>query len=302
MQFKIVLSLITDQQRFQRMQAIDAQSVANRDGVELEVIFADANIVTQREQLSRLARLPAGERPGAIVVEALSAEGLETVATEVVRAGIGWVLLSSLPPYIRFLAKQFPSVPVTAIYEDNAQIGRLQGQQIMALLPNGGRIVYCEGPGGSAPTFNRRGALQEVVGGARLQAVKTLCGDWTEASMERAVNYWLAIADATPPDIVACQNDAMAMGARKAILARRPDWSNILYLGCDGLPDEGQRYVNEKLLAATISKPTTAGLGVEVAARALRGGVLTPPTPLPVRSIPAIEDLVERGRALRPAR
>jgi ribose transport system substrate-binding protein len=302
MSSKIVVSLLTDQQSFQRMQATEARAAATNGRIELEVIFANGSISTQKEQLLQRAALPPGERPSAFVVEALSAEGLEKVAGDVVRAGIGWILLSSLPPYIRYLAEQFPKVPVTAIYEDNAEMGRLQGRQLLALLPSGGRVVYCEGPGGSAPAIDRRRAMQEAINGSRLQVMKTLAGDWTEASMERAVNFWLTIASGEPPDAVVCQNDAMALGARRAILARRPDWSNVLYLGCDGLPDEGARYVKENLLAATVAKPTTAGLGVEVAARALRGGVLTPPTALPVQSIPAIDDLVERGRALRPAR
>ena len=43
----------------------------------------------------------------------------------------------------------------------------------------------------------------------------------------------------------------------------------------DGLPKQGQRFVKEGALAATIIKPVTAGLGVQCAARAVRGVLST---------------------------
>jgi len=38
--------------------------------------------------------------------------------------------------------------------------------------------------------------------------------------------------------LAGAQNDAMAIGARKAIAALHPDWVNLPFTGCDGLPPE----------------------------------------------------------------
>ncbi len=89
----------------------------------------------------------------------------------------------------------------------------------------------------------------------------------------QAVNSWLrlAIAKDLGISLVAAQDDAMAVGARKAFEEHpnREKWLSLPYLGCDGMPNTGQAWVRRGLLAATVVIPPNAGQAIEMAARAI---------------------------------
>ena len=77
-------------------------------------------------------------------------------------------------------------------------------------------------------------------------------------------------------DVIAAQNDAMAVGAKKALQefafdsAARNRWFSIPFLGCDGVPKTGQAWVRSGLLAATVIAPPLAGQGLEMLVHALQ--------------------------------
>jgi ABC-type sugar transport system substrate-binding protein len=99
--------------------------------------------------------------------------------------------------------------------------------------------------------------------------------------------------------VVVSQNDAMAVGVRRAIRAHRPDWGEVPLAGCDGLPDGGQRLVRAGELAATIVTPTTAGPAVALVARALAGQPVAAEVRLAAQSFPVEEELARRVRGGR---
>jgi ABC-type sugar transport system substrate-binding protein len=113
------------------------------------------------------------------------------------------------------------------------------------------------------------------------------------------VRSWLRLKSSQGfrANLVGAQNDAMARGARKAILALRKSWKGeLLAIGCDGLPEGGQRLVKENELTATIVTPTTAGPAVDLVAHALQGRAAPPQLILQPRSYPPEEDLAQRTR------
>ena len=96
--------------------------------------------------------------------------------------------------------------------------------------------------------------------------VTTIRGDWTEQSGYHAVMSWLALSTSRRTNIrvVGSQNDAMAMGARKAFEgsenAREPNkWLALPFTGVDGLPGTGQKWVKQGILAATVITPPHMG-------------------------------------------
>jgi ABC-type sugar transport system substrate-binding protein len=270
MSARVVVSLLSEEQEFQVMQAAEAREAAARLGLEVEVLFAEGHAVVQIQQLFRFIHVPEAERPTAIVLEATTGEGLERVARNAVRAGIGWILVNTRVAYIDDLRHEHPEVPVAMVSSDQKEVGRIQGRQCRRLLPKGGRILCVQGPADSTVTRDRFEGLQETLGGPF--QVRTLNGAWTEASGEKAVASWLRLktAEAFPPDLVASQNDLMAAGARKALLEHRREWATVPYLGCDGLPEGGQRLVAEGLLAATVITPSNTGPALEIVATWLR--------------------------------
>ena len=68
----------------------------------------------------------------------------------------------------------------------------------------------------------------------------------------------------------------MALGARAAIAALRPQWLPSPFLGCDGLKDGGQRLVREGQLAASVVLPPTAGAAINMVAAHHRAPAAAP--------------------------
>jgi ABC-type sugar transport system substrate-binding protein len=285
---KIVASLLTKDQEYQAMQAVDAERAAARAGFDVEVLYAKNNSRLQAEQLFHFVKAVDKDRPVAIVVQTVTGEGLASVARDAAKAGIGWLLLNRDVPYIDSLRAEHPRLPIGVVTIDQEAIGRIQGRQFRGLLPNGGNILYIQGPPDTSAAQQRLQVMQEAIAGAKIQ-VKVINGEWTEESGEKSVTSWLRQTSPSDRiDLIAAQNDAMATGAQRAIAARRPEWANLLFTGCDGLPEGGQRLVNEHKLAATIVLPSTTGPAIDLVAAQQRSGAALPPrTVLSPRPYPA---------------
>jgi ABC-type sugar transport system substrate-binding protein len=137
--------------------------------------------------------------------------------------------------------------------------------------------------------------------------LKMLRGDWTERSANQAAKSWLSLGASRQLQIraVICQNDAMAMGARKAFVdlteRDREQWLNTPFTGCDGVTKTGQEWVRRGLLKATIITAPAAGTALELLTKAAEAGSMPPErTLIPPRSFPAIEEL--HGRAQKAGR
>jgi DNA-binding LacI/PurR family transcriptional regulator len=126
-----------------------------------------------------------------------------------------------------------------------------------------------------------------------------LRGKWTEESGYKAVSSWarLSTSQKLSIDMFCCQNDAMAMGARKAIQelsdsSLRDKWLGVPFTGVDGLPKTGQAFVRSGLLAATIIVAPNTLLAVELLTEALRKGTNPPALSLTTpSSYPKVDDL-----------
>lgn len=110
--------------------------------------------------------------------------------------------------------------------------------------------------------------------------IKTLRGDWTEVSAYKALKSWLRLTTSKdlPIGVIGCQNDAMALGARKAIseLSDAKEREMLLALpftGCDGVPSKGQAYVDRRILRATVAVPPLTGIALEMLVQAIHSKV-----------------------------
>jgi ABC-type sugar transport system substrate-binding protein len=271
---KVVLGLVDEAQEFQRMQAEDARSAAGEGGLDVEVLYAENNAVVQIQQLYPVVHGPPDRRPRVVIVHTVAGEGLERLARTAVRAGIGWVLLNRRVAYLDELRRQQPKLPIGMIGADNLEIGRIQGRQFQALVPDGGLVLYIRGPADTSAAHDRLAGAEEVCG--RRIDFKILEGQWTEASGEQAVSQWLHIKkfQTSPPRLIGCQNDAMAVGARRALraaAAKYPSLAKVPITGVDGLPDGGRRHVDQGTLAATVITPSHTGPAIRLVIQTLQG-------------------------------
>ncbi len=274
---KVVVSLITKDQEFQELQASDAARAGAKLGLEVEVLFAENNAVLQIQQLFKFVHAPEAERPAAIVTETVTGEGLERVARNAVRAGIAWVLVNRKVPYLEGLRKERPELATFMVSTDQEEIGRIQARQFRALLPRGGSLLYVQGPADTSVAQDRLRGAEQGLRGSNVE-MKTVNGDWTELSGEKAVSSWLKLksSEGFRFEVVGSQNDSMAVGARRAVQTLRGPSSGIRFTGCDGLAEGGCRLVDQGKLAATVVTPSNTGPALERLATWLRSGLVPP--------------------------
>src|SRR5579863_5681254 len=293
----VVVALTTRENDYQAEQAVAVTETATRLGVKIQIIYADNDAVNQTQQLIKLIQDPA-QRPTAILVEPVGT-GMPQVAKAAVGAGIGWGIINSDPDYIAEL-RRGGAVPVFSVSTDQSEVGRIQGKQLGVLVPEG-NVLYIEGPFNSMATQLRtKGMLTTKPPAVELKMLK---GDWTERSAHQAAKSWLSLGSSRQLQIrgVICQNDAMAMGARKAFVGLtekdRERWLSIPFTGCDGVTKTGQDWVRRGLLKATVITAPAAGTALEILARAVQGKSMPPDhTLIPPKSFPALEKLAVKSQ------
>ncbi len=288
----VVVALTTRENDYQAEQAVAVTDMATRLGATIQIIYADNDAVNQTQQLIKIIQDPA-QHPTAILVEPVGT-GMPQVAKAAVAAGIGWGIINSDPDYIAEL-RRGGEVPVFSVSTDQSEVGRIQGQQLSVLVPEG-NVLYIEGPFNSTATQLRTKGMLSTKPAAVV--LKTLKGDWTERSAHNAAKSWLSLGSSRDLQIrgVICQNDAMAMGARKAVVdlteKDRERWLSIPFTGCDGVTKTGQDWVRRGLLKATIITAPAAGTALELLAKAVNAGSMPPDrTLIPPKSFPAIAEL-----------
>jgi ribose transport system substrate-binding protein len=298
-----LVSLTNNENDYQQEQQAAAEKAARRLGIDLKIVHANNDAVTQSQQLLHYIQGTAGSRPDAIVFEPAGGTGFPQVARAAVAADIGWVILNHEAEYLKQL-RQGCHVPAFSISSDHEEVGKLQGRQFGALLPQGGSILYIEGPANSSAAHERTVGMNKTKP-ANIQ-VKTMRANWTEDSAYRTVSSWLRLrtSQETFIDLVGAQDDSMAAGARKAFaeiaVGERERWLKIPFTGCDGLPKTGQSWVRSGLLAATIFIRPNTDLALEMLTEAIRTGSQPEQSKLLApESIPTIEELTARAASAR---
>lgn len=288
----LVVSLTNDDNDYQQEQAAAAEKAAHRFGVDVKIVHANNDAVAQSQQVLEYVQNP-NLRPDAILFEPCGGTAFPQVARAATAAGIGWVILNHEVDYVTELRRS-SKVPIFAISSDHEEIGKIQGQQFAALLPNGGTVLYIEGPANSSAAKERTRGMN-MSKPANVQ-IKSMRANWTEESSYRTVSSWLRLRTSqnTPIDLVGAQDDSMAMGARKAFgeISGADRWLKLPFTGCDGMPKTGQSWVRGGLLTATIYIPANTDIAIEMLVDSIKSG-----TPLPERkvtlaqSIPSLADL-----------
>lgn len=290
----VLVSLITEDNDFQLEQAASAQAAAIKLGANVQIIYANNDAVLQTQQILQFIQEPS-KRPDAILVEPVGT-GMPQVAKAAVSAGIAWVVVNAGVDYLAQL-RQHAMVPVFSIVSDHEEIGKIQGQQIEAILGEKGCVLYLEGPGvRDVARMRTKGMMAAKPAGV---VVKTLKGDWTQQSGYHAIKSWLGLSTSREMHVgmIACQNDDMAVGARRAFeeltdMQERDAWLRLPITGCDGVPKAGQAWVKKGRLTATVLSPPLVGDGIHLLANARKSGAQPPDrTVIAPSSFPALPEL-----------
>lgn len=293
---KFLISLSMEESPYQRLLAAVAQETARRLGVDVQIIYAANDPITQSDQLLKAIQSPEEDsRPDGILCSPVGTNMVQ-VARHAAAKGIGWILLNREDDYIAELRKT-RSAPVFCVGMDQDEIGRIQGQQFAALLPQGGLVLYILGPNYSIAQRRLSGMQSAKPSSVE---IRTLPGNWSEESGYKAVRGWLRLStsETSPAALVAAQNDAMAMGARRAFDELsgpvRARWIDLLFTGVDYSPGAGQEWVRKGLLAASVLNRPVTGVAIEMFVQAMQAKSQPPiNTLLAPASCPEIHQLQE---------
>jgi len=301
-----LISLTNNDNDYQLEQAAAAEKAGRRLGVDVKIVHANNDALVQSQQLLQYVQGSSVAKPDAIMFEPAGGTAFPQVARAAAAAGIGWVVLNFDVDYILDLRRQY-KVPMCALTSDHEEIGKIQGMQYAALLPNGGSVLYIEGPNNSSAAKQRSAGMNRNKP-SNVQ-VKTLRANWTEESSYKAVSSWLRLQTSQQSriDLVGAQDDSMAMGARKAFSeiaeSDRARWMKIPVTGCDGMPKTGQAWVRNGSLAATIYIRPNTDLAIEMLAEAFKTGAMLPDRKVTEpESIPSLAELAAAGKMAKSAK
>ena len=247
---RVVVSLPNDN-AYQHEQAAVAKATGDLLGIELQVLNANDDSITQSQQLLEIIQSGKENLPNAFLVEPVTATGLRRVAEAAVGQGIAWVISNSDVDYARHLSKT-SRVPVFTVSQGQNEIGRLQGKQMTALLPQGGSVLMIEGPGMSSVAVQRHEGMETAR--PRNVQLTTLRSKWSEESAAQSVGAWLKLATsrAEKYHLVAGQTHELALGARKAFQAydnpeQTRKWLVLPFIGI-GIASQVKPLVDRRVL------------------------------------------------------
>jgi len=294
--FKFVLSLITRENDYQREQARAAEAAALRLDVDLEILYADSDSVTQSSQLLDIIHKYKSTLSG-IVVEPAGGTEFPQVGNAAVNAGIAWIVLNRDAASLASLRRK-SAVPSFAVSSDHVEVGHIQARQLAAILPQGGSALYIQGPSSSLAAQQRMAGLQQArPNNLEVKILKS--SNWTEEGGHSAVASWLKLSTSRQQEIhaVVGQNDSIAIGARRAFEDVKSahevyPWTDLPFLGVDGLPKTGQSWVGSGLLKATVIVPAVEGAALDIAVNALQSNTQPPDQHrVPAQSFPSLDSL-----------
>ncbi len=293
----VVISLPGDN-NYLGEQATAAEAAARRLGVDLKIINAHNDPVAQSQQILEFVQSKSS-RPDAIVVEPATEAGLPRVAEAAVKAGIGWVISNARVDYLEALRKA-AQAPVFSISQDHSDIGRTQGRQFAALLPEGGSVLYLRGPGTNYLAAQRAEGMESATPiNLRVKSMKI---QWTEESCFQTVGSWLRLSTvrAADIDLIAAQNTDFISGARRAFnsqgaAAERTRWLSLPYLGA-GVPNQTKPLVDRGILTAAVITSLTMDTALEMLVKALQNGSQPPEHSfVQASSYPSLDELAKKA-------
>lgn len=254
---------------------------------ELRVVFKDA----QNDTLKQRAQIEEFINSGVdlLIVSPKEAAPLTAPVAEAHKRGIPVIVLDR-----RVLGSSFTQF----IGADNRRIGRAAGEWIVRTLSThprvqaGGkaRVVELKGLMTSTPGQDRSSGFREALKGKPVEIVFEADMKWLEPEARKEMESALAVHREI--DLVYAHNDPGGHGAYLAARAAGRE-KQIVFVGIDALPQEGQRYVRQGVLAATFEYPTGGAEAIESARQILRGNKVPKEISLPSRVF--TRDNMERG-------
>ena len=240
-----------------RVQMNEDIRLAAESHPNVRITFKDA----QNDTLRQRAHIEEFQSEGVdlLLVSPLEAAPLTEPVAKVYQAGIPVIVLDR-----RVQGDQY----TTFIGADNVKIGEAAGRWIAKRLNNQGNVVELQGLMTSTPGQDRHTGFRNGIKDSQINVIFEADMKWLELNARKEMESALARFDNI--DLVYAHNDPAAHGAFIAAQAASRE-KNMVFVGIDGLPHEGQAYVKQGILSACFEYPTGGKEAVETAVRILTG-------------------------------
>lgn len=236
---------------------------------EIKVIFKDA----QNDSLRQRAQIEEFINMGVdlLIVSPKEAAPLTPPIASAFEQGIPVIILDR-----RILGDKYTCF----IGADNKKIGRAVGEWVVKRLGGKGKVVELKGLMTSTPGQDRHSGFREGIKGSEIEVIFEADMKWLEPEARKEMES--ALARFPRIDLVYAHNDPGAHGAYLAAKAAGRE-KEIIFVGIDGLPHEGQVYVRQGILEASFEYPTGGKEAIQVALDILNGRSVPKEIELPSR-------------------
>jgi ribose transport system substrate-binding protein len=257
----------------------DVKKAADAHPAELQVIYKDAqnDSLKQRAQIEEFVN----SKVDLIIVSPKEAAPLTPPVAAAYKAGIPVIVLDR-----RVVGQDYTAF----IGADNKKIGRHLGKWVVEKLGGKGNVVELKGLMTSTPGQDRNSGFREGIKGSDLKVVFEADMQWLEPNARKEMES--ALATQPKIDLVYGHNDPGAHGAYLAAKAASRE-KDMLFVGIDALPQEGQAYVKQGILAASFEYPTGGREAIQMALDIFAGK--KPPKETVLESRVFTKDNVDKG-------
>lgn len=230
---------------------------AVKDHPEIKLVEKDAqnDSLKQRSQVEEFVE----DKVDLILISPKEAQPLTEPVAKAVDAGI---------PVIVIDRKVLGDKYTCFIGADNKKIGQALGAWLKAKLKPGAQIVELKGLMTTVPAQDRHAGFVEGMKGSDAKVVFDADMKWLEPDARTEMES--ALARFPHIDAVFAHNDPGAHGAYLAAKAANRE-KEMMFVGIDGLPQEGQAYVAQGIEAASFQYPTGGKEAVDAALKILHG-------------------------------
>lgn len=263
---------------FQTMkQGVDAAAKSDKVSVTVQAAQSITDTSGQADKLSALAN----QDFDCFVVNPISGTNLVQGIAQIAAKGTPIVNIDS--PVDAKAAKSANAKLATYIGTDNTAAGKLAGQEMVKVLPQGGQIVAIGGTAGDVTSGARITGFTQGVQGSKVSVIQTVAADWDRQQALTAATTALQAHPTLAGFFVA--NDDMALGVSRAV-ANANKTGKVKIISVDGISDALQAVKAGQLTATVAQYPYVIGKeGVEACQAAAAGKQLPANVKAPVELV-----------------
>jgi inositol transport system substrate-binding protein len=226
-------------------------------GIKLSILDGEGKAEKQVAQVENFI----AQKMDVIIMNPMSLDGCAPAVDKAVKAGI--------PIFTLVSVVKNQDKCVTYVGSDAPKSGKIQGEMIAADNDKKGSVALIQGPIGHDAQIGRKSGLMEAFEGTGLEVVIEQTANWQRDQAMELMENWLQSGQKF--DIVAAQNDNMAMGALMAI--ENAGLSNeIKVYGIDATTDAKAAIEEDRLMGTVFQDAAGQGrMSIDIALKIANG-------------------------------